>query len=153
MASPIELTLNDDKGLGMTCEPPSHHFVHRQHLVEEVVEVRHPLVGQRVRLCCWILVNLHDFRVRWSQWLVSPQDKGRQHVIGLIRLLVADRGLVLIAGEDAHRHQLSARRRFCQCVGRLVEMPRDVIELETIELVLQLADFSAIHSHLGIMVA
>ena len=32
-------------------------------------------------------------------------------------------------------------------------MPRDVIELETVELVLQLVDFSAICSHLGIVVA
>ena len=32
-------------------------------------------------------------------------------------------------------------------------MPQDVIELETIELVLQLADFLAIHSHLGIVAA
>ena len=29
VASPIELTLNKDKGLGMTREPPSLHFVHR----------------------------------------------------------------------------------------------------------------------------
>ena len=60
---------------------------------------------------------------------------------------------MLIAGEDARQHWLSAGRRDCQRVGRLVETPRDVIELETVELVLQLADFSAIHNHLGIMAA
>ena len=44
-ALPIELTLNNDKGLGVTRESPSLHFVHRQCLTEEVVEVRCPLVG------------------------------------------------------------------------------------------------------------
>ena len=72
VASPIELALNSDKGLGTTCEPPSLHFVHRQHLTEEVVEVRRPLLGQRVGLCCWIHIKLHDFVVRWSRRLVSP---------------------------------------------------------------------------------
>ena len=47
-----------------------------------------------------------------------------------------DRGLVLIAGEDARRHRLSVGLRLRQCVGHLVETPRDVIELEAIELVL-----------------
>ena len=64
-----------------------------------------------------------------------------------------DRGLVLIASEDARRHRLLAGCHFHQRVDRLVEMPQDVIELETIVLVLQLADFSAICSHLGIVVA
>ena len=73
VASPVELTLNKDKGLGTTHELPSLHFVHRQRLTEEVVEVRHPLVGQRVGLCCWILVKLHDFGVGWSRRLVSPR--------------------------------------------------------------------------------
>ena len=45
VASPVELALNKDKGLGATHEPPSLRFVHRQHLMEEIVEVRHPLVG------------------------------------------------------------------------------------------------------------
>ena len=34
-----------------------------------------------------------------------------------------------------------------------VEMPRDVIVLETVKLVLQLADFSAIRNHLGVVTA
>ena len=37
VASPVELTLNNDKGLGATCEPPSLHFVHRRRLMEEIV--------------------------------------------------------------------------------------------------------------------
>ena len=45
VASPVELALNKDKGLGAMREPPSLCFVHWQHLMEEVVEVRGPLVG------------------------------------------------------------------------------------------------------------
>ena len=71
--SPIEVALNNDKGLSAMRELPSLHFVRRQRLTEEVVEVRRPLVGQRVRLYRWILVKFHDFRVIWSHWLVSPQ--------------------------------------------------------------------------------
>ena len=68
-------------------------------------------------------------------------------------LLIADRGLVLITGEDARRHQLSVGRCFHQRVGRLVETPQDVIELEAVELVLQPTDFSAVCGHLGVMAA
>ena len=63
VASPVELGINNGKGLGAMCEPPSLRFVHRQRLMEEVVEVRHPLVSQRVGLCRWILIKLHDFGV------------------------------------------------------------------------------------------
>ena len=73
VASPVELALNNDKGLGTMREPPSLHFVRQQCLVEEIVKVWCPLVGQRVRLYRWILVKLHDFGVGWSRWLVSPQ--------------------------------------------------------------------------------
>ena len=51
-------------------------------------------------------------------------------------LLIADRGLVLIAGEDACRHWLLARRRLRQHVGHLVEKAWVVIELKAVELVL-----------------
>ena len=73
VASSIELTLNNNKGLGATREPLSLCFVHRQRLTEEVVEVRCPLVYHRIRLCRWILVKLHDFGVRWSGQVVSSQ--------------------------------------------------------------------------------
>ena len=62
-------------------------------------------------------------------------------------------GLVLITSKDAHRHRLSVGCCFCQCVGRLIEMPQDVIELETVKLVLYLVDFLAIRSHLGVVAA
>ena len=67
VASPVEVALNNDKGLGATREPLSLCFVRRQRLMEDVVEVRRPLVGQRVGLYRWILIKLYDFRVRWSQ--------------------------------------------------------------------------------------
>ena len=46
VALPVELTLNNDKGLGMMCEPPSLCFVLRWCLTEESVEVRRPPVSQ-----------------------------------------------------------------------------------------------------------
>ena len=71
----------------------------------------------------------------------------------MFRPLIVNRGLMLMAGEDVHWHWLLARHRFCQCVGHLVETPRNVVELEAIKLVLQLANFLAICSHLGVMAA
>ena len=59
----------------------------------------------------------------------------------------------MVAGEDAHWHRLLARCSFRKRVSYLVETPRDVIELEAIELVLQLTDFLVVCSHLGVMVA
>jgi len=69
----VEFTLNKDEGLGATREASSLHLVHQQCLMELVVEVRRLLVDQRVSLCRWILVELHDFRVGWSRWFVSPR--------------------------------------------------------------------------------
>ena len=60
---------------------------------------------------------------------------------------------MLVTGEDARWLWLSTGCIFCKRISCLVEMPRDVIEFEVIELVLQLVDFSAIHNHLGIVVA
>ena len=90
MASPIELTLNKDKGLGATRELLSLCFVRRQRLMEVVVEVGHPLVGQRIELYRWILVKLHDFRVGLNRRLVSPRAQGRWPITSLFRLLIAD---------------------------------------------------------------
>ena len=60
---------------------------------------------------------------------------------------------MLIAGEDAYRHRLSAGRRLRQRVGRLIETPWDVIEFEAVEFVLQPLDFLVVRSHLGIVAA
>ena len=83
MASLVEFAINKDKRLGAAHELLSLHLVYWQHLMEKVVEVRHPLVSQRVGLYRWILVKLHDLRVRWSRRLVSPQDQGRGPVASL----------------------------------------------------------------------
>ena len=66
MSSLVEFALNKDKGLGATREPSSLCLVHRQCLIEEVVEIERPPVDQWVGLCRWVLFELHDFRVEWS---------------------------------------------------------------------------------------
>ena len=81
----------------------------------------------------------------------QPQALGRSPITGLFWPLVVNRGLVLIAGEDAHWHQLSIGRYFCQRVGCLIETPWNVVELEAIELVLQPVDFSAVRGHLEVV--
>ena len=85
-------------------------------------------------------------------WL-APEPRAGSLSPALFRLLIADEGFVLIAGEDACWHRLSDGCLFCQCVGRLIEMPRDVVELEAVELVLQLSDLMTIRSHLGVEAA
>ena len=60
---------------------------------------------------------------------------------------------MLVTSEDACWHRLSTGCRLRECVGRLVEAPRDVIEFEAIKLVLQLADFLIVNKHLGVMAA
>jgi hypothetical protein len=60
---------------------------------------------------------------------------------------------VLITGEDANWDRLSTRRHLHQLIGYLVEPSGDVVELEAIELVLQLADLLVVRSHLGVVAA
>ena len=54
---------------------------------------------------------------------------------------------MLVAGEDARWHRLSTGRRFCKCIGRLIEAPWDVIEFKVVESVLQPSDFLAVCHH------
>ena len=51
MAVLVELLFYDDEGLGAMREPSGLRLVGRGHLVEEAIEIRCSLVGQRVRLC------------------------------------------------------------------------------------------------------
>jgi len=60
---------------------------------------------------------------------------------------------MLVASEDTCWHRLPAGCRLSKRIGRHVEAPQNVVELEAIELVLQLVDFSVVCSHLGIMAA
>ena len=83
----------------------------------------------------------------------QPQALGRSPITGLFWPLVVNRGLVLIAGEDACWHWLSTGHCFCKCIGHLVEASWDVIEFEAVKLVLQPSDFLAVRSHLGVVAA
>jgi hypothetical protein len=60
----VELSFNNDEGLSVARELSSLSLVRREDLTDEVVEIRDPPIGQRVRLHYWILINLHDLRVR-----------------------------------------------------------------------------------------
>ena len=51
MAALVELPFDDDEGLGTTRELSVLRLVDREHLVEEAIEIRCSLVGQRVGLC------------------------------------------------------------------------------------------------------
>ena len=82
MASFVEFALYKNEGLGATCEPSSLRLVHRQRDTEEVVEVECSLVIQRVGLCRWFLLKLHDLGAGGSHWLVSPQGWIRRAFIG-----------------------------------------------------------------------
>ena len=59
----------------------------------------------------------------------------------------------MVTGKDTCWHHLSTRRRFYKHIGRLVEVPWDVIEFEAVEFVLQPLDFFAVRGHLGIVTA
>ena len=73
VTSLVEFAPHKNKGLGATCEPSGLCLVHRQRITEEIVEVGHPLVDQRVGLCHWVLFKLHDFGAGWSRRLISPR--------------------------------------------------------------------------------
>ena len=73
VASFVEFAFYKNEGFGSTCEPSSFRLVCWQRVMEEVVEVEHSLVDQRVRLYRWILFKLHDLGARRSHRLVSPR--------------------------------------------------------------------------------
>ena len=52
---------------------------------------------------------------------------------------------MLVAGEDTRWHRLSAERRFCKRVARLVKA--------AVEFVLQPSDLLVVRSHLGVVAA
>ena len=61
MALFVGFTFYKNEGLGATCEPSSFCLVHRQCVMEEVVEVGYPLVDQRFELYRGVFFELHDF--------------------------------------------------------------------------------------------
>ena len=52
MASLVQLPLDNDKGLGATCESSGLRLVRGEYLAKEVIRVSRPPVRQRVGLCC-----------------------------------------------------------------------------------------------------
>jgi hypothetical protein len=72
VASLVKLSLNNGERLSMACRPLGFYLVSWEHLMEEAIEVRGPLVGQRFSLCHWIFIKLHDLEVERSRQLVSP---------------------------------------------------------------------------------
>jgi hypothetical protein len=73
VASLVELPVNNDERLSAMCELSGLYFVSREHLTEEVIEIRCPLVDQKVGLCHRIFVKLHDLEVGRSHRSVSPR--------------------------------------------------------------------------------
>ena len=121
--------------------------------MEEIVEVkRSPVIG-RVGLHCWVFFKLHDLGVGRSSWRIGPGGRTRRAIVGLFRPRVAYRGFVLITGKDACWDWLSARCCSCERVGRFIEAPRDVIEFEAVEFVLQTSDLLTVCLHLGVVAA
>ena len=82
MASFVEFTLYKNEGLGAMCEPLSFRLVRRQRVTEEVVELECSPVDQRVGLCRWILLKLHDLGAGRSRRLVSPWGWVRRAIVG-----------------------------------------------------------------------
>ena len=78
----VEFAFHKNEGLGVMCEPSSFRLVHRQRVMEEVVEVERSLVVQRIGLYCWILFKFHDLGVGRNCRLVSPRSRIRQAVVG-----------------------------------------------------------------------
>jgi hypothetical protein len=60
----VELSFNNDEGLSVARELSSLCLVRREDLANEVVKIRDPPIGQRVGLHYWILIILHDLRVK-----------------------------------------------------------------------------------------
>jgi hypothetical protein len=60
----VEFSLNDDKGLSMAHKPSGLHFICPEDLTNEAIKIGNHPVGQMVGLCYWVLINLHDLRVR-----------------------------------------------------------------------------------------
>jgi hypothetical protein len=60
----VEFFLNDGKGLSAARKPSGLCFIHREDLTDEAIKIGNPPVGQMVRLYYWVLINLHDLRVR-----------------------------------------------------------------------------------------
>jgi hypothetical protein len=84
---------------------------------------------------------------------VSPRALGEWLGADPSWLLVTDRGFVLVTSNDASQDELPTVYHFCQHAGPFIEPSWDMVELEAVEPVLQLADLLAICGHLGTVTA
>jgi hypothetical protein len=66
VASLVELPLDNGKRLSTVRKPSGFHFISREHLTDEAIEIGCPPIGWRVRLCHWFFIKLHDFEVEGS---------------------------------------------------------------------------------------
>jgi hypothetical protein len=68
----VKFFLDDDKRLSTVHEPSGLRLIRWEHLMDEAIEVRDPLVRQEVGPCRlvlvglpnWMSIDLHDLRVR-----------------------------------------------------------------------------------------
>jgi hypothetical protein len=54
----VKLSLEDNEGLSMVREPLGLRLIRQEHLTDEAIKVRGPLVKRGVRPCRWVLVRL-----------------------------------------------------------------------------------------------
>jgi hypothetical protein len=73
-----------------------------------------------------------------------------QGLLGLVRVVDLDEGLMDISGEDVRGNRCPPRGYFRQLVRSLVVPPSDVVELQPVELVFQAPNFVALGLHLQV---
>jgi hypothetical protein len=119
-APPIDLVSDKEIGLGAADELLDQVLVRRNLLLAEVVDEGLPPVH----------VDHHDLLAsRGMRW-----DSGRWHRLW-------DGWRVMLVDEDTHWYLSTSRAKLRQDVRCNVVVADNVVELETIELVLELADF------------
>jgi hypothetical protein len=117
---PVELVSDEDVGLGAADELLGQVFVRRDLLLADVVDEGLSPVH----------VNHHDLLASWRVCWVS----GR-------RCQLRDGWRVKLVDEDTRWYLSASRTKLRQDVRCNVVVTDDVMELETVELVLELADF------------
>jgi hypothetical protein len=91
--------------------------------VEEVVEIRHPPFGRSSGPIAGSKSSSMTSWLEKGRWLPSPRVRGKRLGLGLFRLLVADRGLVLIAIKDEGEDGLAAQCHFSNVLAASLSHP------------------------------
>jgi hypothetical protein len=119
-APPVKLVSDEDVGLGAADELLSQVFVRGNLLLAKVVDEGLPLVH----------VDHHDLLASWRmRW-----DSGRWRRLW-------DGWRVMLVDEDTRWYLSASRTKLRQDVRCNIVVADDVVELETVELVLELANF------------